>query len=833
MTVDAPAVLLVDDREENLLALRAVLEPLPCRLVSVKSGEDALKALLHEDFAVVLLDVQMPGMDGFETAELIKGRERTRTMPIIFVTAISKERHHVFRGYSAGAVDYVFKPYDPGILRSKVAVFLELDAKSRTAARSEAILRAAFDDAPIGMARLDLEGRLDEANRALAALIGQRPADLRDRLLDDFVHRDDVAAGTAGRARLNAGDAGFEHEARLVTAGGEAIPCVLSFSRARPGGGVPDVIVVQVQDLRERRRADEERAQRVRERAARAEAERTSERLRAVQRISDAALGTLAFDELVRELLNRIVEALSADTAAVLLHEADGAMVIYQAAGSGDAPARVQRRARPPANQAAEVGAESDNGIRITSLLGEAVASTLEAPLTVDGEEIGALRVGTLFSRSFTDDHRGLLRLAADRAAIGIQRARLYQREHRIAEELQRSLLPARLPQLPGFATAARFYAAGGGSQVGGDWYDALIQPDGRLLLIVGDVAGRGIAAASTMGQLRSALRAYALDGHSPASLLERLNAFQIGLRNRGMTTVALITVDPATGELRFAKAGHPPALMVDAEGRAAWLDGAVGIPLGAVDDPLYTEGSAKLTPGSTLVLYTDGLVELRGEPLDRGFERLAAATIAAPDAIDALCDAILAGTLANPAAEDDVTLLVLRMAGARLRAAGEPFPRRRTDLLARQLREGTWPHERLRSAAVELPGGPQASAAARGLVADTLAGVASKPELDDLLIVVTELVNNAVVHGGAGDANERVLVHVAAADERLRAEVSSRGAPFDIRQPSPPEEPGGFGLFLVDQLSSRWGLDGGDDFCVWFEIDRHALGPVEHRQTL
>jgi serine phosphatase RsbU (regulator of sigma subunit)/anti-sigma regulatory factor (Ser/Thr protein kinase) len=478
-----------------------------------------------------------------------------------------------------------------------------------------------------------------------------------------------------------------------------------------------------------------------------------------------------------------------------------------------------------PAKPAGEAGAETD-GIRLSSLLGGAVASTLEAPLIVDGKSIGALHVGTLFTRSFTDEHRGLLRLAADRAAIGIERARLYQREHGIAQELQRSLLPAELPQLPGFATAARYFAAGDGSQVGGDWYDALIQPDGRLLLIVGDVAGRGIAAASTMGQLRSALRAYALDGHSPASLLERLNAFQVGLRNRGMTTVSLVAVDPATGELRFARAGHPPALMVAADGRAAWLDDAAGIPLGAVDDPVYTEGSAMLTPGSTLVLYTDGLVELRGEPLDRGLERLAVATIAAPDAIDALCDAILAGTLANPAAEDDVTLLALRMAGARQRPAGEPFPRLRSDQLARQLRGGTWPHERLRSAAVELPGGRQASAAARGVVADTLASVASKPELDDLLIVVTELVNNAVVHGGAGDTSERVLVHVAAADERLRAEVSSRGAPFDLREPSPAEEPGGFGLFLVDQLSSRWGIDGGDDFCVWFEIDRHAVGP-------
>jgi PAS domain S-box-containing protein len=796
MTVDAPAVLLVDDRDENLLALRAVLEQLPCRLVSVASGEDALKALLHEDFAVVLLDVQMPGMDGFETAELIKGRERTRTLPIIFVTAISKERHHVYRGYSTGAVDYVFKPYDPGVLRSKVAVFLELDAKSRAAARSEAILHAAFDDAPIGMARLDLEGRVTEANRALAALLGHQPADLRHRRFDDFVHADDVGAGTDGRAAV----AAAEHEARLLSADGTAIPCAVSVSRARPGGGVPDLVVLQVQDLRERRRAEAERAQRVRAQTARAEAERTSERLRAVQRISDAALGTLAFDDLVDELLDRTVEALAVDTAAVRLDEAQGPTVVCRGARPG-APATATDCAKP---------------------LGDAVASTLQARLIVDGEDIGALLVGTLAPRAFTDDDRALLRLAADRAGIGIQRARLFQREHRIAEELQRNLLPAKLPEVPGFATAARYFAAGAGSQVGGDWYDAVLQPDGRLLLIVGDVAGRGIAAASTMGQLRSALRAYALDGHGPASLLERLNAFQVGLADRGMTTVGLISIDPATGGLRYAKAGHPPALVVDADGATTWLDDVTGIPLGAVDDATYTEGEATLTPGGTIVLYTDGLVELRGEPLDRGFERLAAATVCAPDAIDALCDAILAGTLANPDAEDDVTLLVLRMAADRGRPRDGSFPRRRTDLRARQLRPGTWPYDRLRSAAVELPGGPQASAAARRVVAETLAGVTSPPELDDVRIVVTELVDNAVVHGGAGHAEARVAVHLAAADERLRVEVSSRGALFDLRRPSPPEVPGGLGLFLVDRLSSRWGLEDGDgDVCVWFEIDR------------
>jgi PAS domain S-box-containing protein len=123
-------ILLVDDRPENLLALEAILEPLEQTLLYANSGEDALRQLLHHDVAVILLDVQMPGFDGFETAQLIKQRERTSHVPIIFVTAISKEEEQVFRGYSAGAVDYVFKPFNPGVLRSKVAVFIELHEKN-------------------------------------------------------------------------------------------------------------------------------------------------------------------------------------------------------------------------------------------------------------------------------------------------------------------------------------------------------------------------------------------------------------------------------------------------------------------------------------------------------------------------------------------------------------------------------------------------------------------------------------------------------------------------------------------------------------------------------
>ena len=136
-------ILLVDDRPETLLALEAILEPLGERLVRAHSGDEALKCLLTEEFAVILLDVQMPGLNGFETAELVKARERTRTVPIIFLTAISKDEAYIFRGYSVGAVDYMSKPFQPDVLRSKVAVFVDLYRKQRQLKRQERLLREA------------------------------------------------------------------------------------------------------------------------------------------------------------------------------------------------------------------------------------------------------------------------------------------------------------------------------------------------------------------------------------------------------------------------------------------------------------------------------------------------------------------------------------------------------------------------------------------------------------------------------------------------------------------------------------------------------------------
>lgn len=664
-----PNVLLVDDRAENLLALEAVLQPLRCKLVSVTSGQEALRRLLHDEFALILLDVQMPDLDGFETAEYVKRRKKTRAIPIIFVTAISKEREHVFRGYETGAVDYVFKPYDPQLLRAKVQVFLDLYEATRTVRRNEELLRATFESAPIGMARMDDSGVFLQVNRALCQVLGVREGSLIGRALDSITHPDDAGTDAKQRRDLLAGRLEtYEVQQRLITAQQAEVPAQLSFSVARDEDQAMRALLVQVQDIRERLRAQAAREQLVREQSARAEAEAVAERQRAIGAITDAALASLGIEDLLRELLARVSDLLGVDGAAVLLEEGERGHVVVHAAG--EAAAYVQEHGSPQGGLATRIMRErrpivvrdiAADGHLGAHPLGKTVTSLLGVPLMVGDEAIGALEVGTLFERRFSAEDIDLLQLAADRAALAIQRMRLFERQQGIAEELQRSLLPDSLPIVPGLSMAARYFAGGAGTRVGGDWYDTIPLPGGRVAIVIGDVAGRGVQAAAMMGQLRSALRAYAIEEPRPATVLERLNRFLLSLAWDSMATALVMLVEPATGRITYANAGHPPPLVLGADHVVRSLKDTLSVPLGALDVAGYEEATAQLEPGATLVLYTDGLVEQRDELIDRGIEKLELALVdggvAEPEQ---LCERIIRKTIGGEA-NDDVTLVVVQ----------------------------------------------------------------------------------------------------------------------------------------------------------------------------
>jgi serine phosphatase RsbU (regulator of sigma subunit)/integral membrane sensor domain MASE1/anti-sigma regulatory factor (Ser/Thr protein kinase) len=271
----------------------------------------------------------------------------------------------------------------------------------------------------------------------------------------------------------------------------------------------------------------------------------------------------------------------------------------------------------------------------------------------------------------------------------------LYEREHRIAETLQHSFLPDEIPQIPDLAIAARYIPAADDVEVGGDWYDIITLPGGSIGLVVGDVAGHGVAAAASMGQIRMALRAYALEGLPPARALERLNTLLTQLHPGAMATLAYGHLDPDTGILVLAKAGHPPPLLVPALGGSTFVTGGLGPPLGALRAARYEEVTLSIPADATLLLYTDGLIERRGESIDAGFDRLAAATASAPEGLDATSDHLLASLLGD-GATDDVAMLMIR----RIPLAGRGFqfllpaePKRLADL-RRSLRRWLRSHD-------------------------------------------------------------------------------------------------------------------------------------------
>ncbi len=241
------------------------------------------------------------------------------------------------------------------------------------------------------------------------------------------------------------------------------------------------------------------------------------------------------------------------------------------------------------------------------------------------------------------------------------EQTRLLAMERVVIETLQRHLLPAQLPELPGLQIAAKYLPAEDSGEVGGDWYDVLTLPEARVGLVMGDVAGKGILAAAVMGQVRSALRAYATEGHPPAAVMDRVQRL---MEPNVMVTAVYVTVDLDRWTLNYANAGHLPPLLVRPDRTVQPLPGGQ-IPLGGRLTRAYQTEAAGLAPGGTLVLYTDGLVEVRGKSLDDRLNLLHETLAATADgwaSADALLAHILETLLEGRAPRDDAALLVARV---------------------------------------------------------------------------------------------------------------------------------------------------------------------------
>ena len=243
--------------------------------------------------------------------------------------------------------------------------------------------------------------------------------------------------------------------------------------------------------------------------------------------------------------------------------------------------------------------------------------------------------------------------------------------ERRVARTLQRSMLTTQLPEPDGVRFAARYLPGSPETEVCGDWYDVLVLPDGRVGVVVGDVVGRGLEAAATMSQLRTALRAYAIDGLEPAEVVRKLHRLADHLDEGLGTTLVYLDLDPATRELRYVSAGHMPVLHVDAAGGSTFLPGARSTPLGTLDDgAVVPQARIVLEPGESVLLYTDGLVERRDDGLESRLEQLRAAMTSAPHDLDACLEHLTTMLRGDGVRFDDIALLALRVRALGVSAA-------------------------------------------------------------------------------------------------------------------------------------------------------------------
>jgi phosphoserine phosphatase RsbU/P len=402
-----------------------------------------------------------------------------------------------------------------------------------------------------------------------------------------------------------------------------------------------------------------------------------ADRLRDIESVTDAALSRLDEHALLRVLLDRVKTVFRVDTAAVLLlDEAAGQLVATAASGIEE---EVRQGVRIPlgAGFAGRVAASREpvilstvdhTTVRNPLLVERGIRSLLGVPLLAGGKVIGVLHVGSLSERSFGAQDAELLQMAADRAALALH-SLMAQDDALAAIALQRSLLPTALPAVTGIDLAAR-YVTGSGT-VGGDWYDVFVLPDGRLGVVVGDVAGSGLEAAVIMGRMRSALRAYALEAADPATTLRMLDRKIQYFEPDAMATVLYGLYTPLTGELTVSSAGHlPPVLGAPGE-PAALLSLRADPPIGTADDPQRRTATVFIPPGAFLCCFTDGLVERRDQVIDRGMDTLAAALdkqIAAganPGDLNVLpaedaCAAVMRSLVGNSPAPDDIAVLIL-----------------------------------------------------------------------------------------------------------------------------------------------------------------------------
>ncbi|MEV7891528.1 SpoIIE family protein phosphatase, partial [Streptomyces sp. NPDC088357] len=408
-------------------------------------------------------------------------------------------------------------------------------------------------------------------------------------------------------------------------------------------------------------------------------------------------------------------------------------------------------------------------------------------PLPGGGRMVGACLIGWDTPHDFGPDERALLTASAGLAGQALMRAHAFDAEHELVGMLQRQLLPRRLPKLPGAVAVARYLPSTAGLELGGDWYDVIPLPDNHVALVIGDVQGHSAAAATLMGQMRTALRAYAVEGHPPDVVVSHANRLLMDMETDLFATCCYVDVDMEEGSAWCVRAGHLPPVLRHPDGGTEIAEDEGGPPLGVVMQADFPMTPLRLQPGTLIALTTDGLVESVDSDIDEGMDRFAQGlSVSDPAHLGLVADALLG----NARRSDDVALLLMRYDGMATRPQRE-----------------SWTVWRV----------PQAVGHARRFTRRTMRtwGV-SGDALDTVLLVVSELVTNALVH-----TDGRVRLELILVNHRLRVAVADSSPRTPARATRIGwEATGGRGILLVEAVSDAWGtlpVSGGKQ--VWSEI--------------
>ncbi|MEU6086387.1 SpoIIE family protein phosphatase [Streptomyces sp. NPDC047085] len=424
------------------------------------------------------------------------------------------------------------------------------------------------------------------------------------------------------------------------------------------------------------------------------------------------------------------------------------------------------------------------------------ITSAAYLPLIAQARPIGA--IGLLYNDrcGFSDEERAVLVALGSTIGQSLQRAMLYEQEKDLAQGLQQAMLPRTIPSVRGADVAVRYRSAALGRDIGGDWYDLIPLPGGRVGAVIGDVQGHDTHAAAVMGQLRIVLRAYAAEGHTPATVMARASVFLHELDTDRFATCLYAQADLSTGVVQVVRAGHIDPLVRRADGTCGRVPVEGGLPLGLSAEfgrLEYPVSTLELDPGDTLLLCTDGLVEQPGTDVDDGIRVLASLIAEGSEEVRDL-----AGRLIEVAEErggdDDVALLLLR----------------------RRAPEAPRTGGRLRQHVA--PGDPEALVQARHMIRAAVRSWGARDRADEIELVADELITNALIHTeGSAVVTLRGLE---GSDCRLRVEVEDSSSALPRRREAGEDGVSGRGLLLVDRLADVWGVEArGGGKAVWCEF--------------